>query len=428
MSMTSKANSPFTSHYDKHYNAYWVGLEPMIFHCHHYNLFLQNTIKDAGELFDVDTLLSQSAEYVVYHQWVNLFGPPGENKISVATLLEGFSLFGFGKLTLKDNSIEGGKIVSDYEHYSVGYTLKYPIPSMDKEGVSYFAKGFIAALFSYIYNQPLFSYKVTQTKCKSKGDDIIAFEVIRLSKPAQPAYNYYAGKGILGEPYEYTNPQNTTVDYIGIREALTQMVLVGDSETGLIDAFGVLLTRHYANYYCNISYGLLQEMYNQLGNKGIELVKNLLIEAGHVCAFHTFGSIMTSMEWEALIKPMLKTREDWVHGIIACVNALGWGTWIIRELVPYLFLTIEIFNDYESNHYLACKHYNYRVPIAYLAVGGTAGIMNLIYNADITSKPTLTEEFYQKAFKSEKRFVATQINCIFLGDKSAVIKAELQHA
>lgn len=216
------------------------------------------------------------------------------------------------------------------------------------------------------------------------------------------------------------------MDYLAIREALTQMVLAGDAETGLIDAFGVLLTRHYANYYCNISYGLLQEMYKQLGNKGIDLVKNLLIEAGHVCAFHTFGSIMTSMEWEALIKPMLKTREDWVHGIIACVNALGWGTWIIKELIPYKSITVEIFNDYESNHYLACKDYTYKVPITYLATGGIAGIMNLIYNADITTKPVLDNNFYNQSFKSGKRFIAKPIACRGLGDKSAIITATVQ--
>jgi hypothetical protein len=415
--MNKQNNHPFISDYDKGYHAYWVGNEPMIFHCHHYNLFLQNSIKDAGEFFDVDTLLEQVAEYVVYHQFVNLFGKNNEKNATPEILLDGFSLFGFGKLKIEQNNA-----VSQSEHYSVGYVSKYPIPSSDKEGVSYFAKGFIAAVFAYLNNAPLFSYHVKQTKCLSKGDDSLVFEVTKLPTPAEPLCNYYAGKGILSEPYSYHNHPDSPVDYLGIREALTQMVLVGNTETGLIDAFGVLLTRHYANYYCNISFGLLQNMYQQLGNQGIDLIKDLLVEAGHICAFNTMGGIMTSMEWEALIKPTLKSREDWIHGIIACINALGWGTYIVRELTPYKSITVEIFNDYESNHFLARKG-DFRTPISYLAVGIVAGIMNLLYNADITTKPTLNEEFYNKSFKSGKRFAGKQIACRVMGDKSAIITA-----
>lgn len=413
---------PFTSTYDKGFHAYWVGSEPMIFHCHHYNLFLQNSIKDAGEFFDADTLLAQSAEFVVYNQFVELFGKRNEKNASTETLLDSFSLFGFGKLNIDTINADGGKISSKNEHYSVGYISKYPVPSPDTEGVSYFAKGFIAALFAYLNQQPIFSYQVKQTKCLSKGNESIEFEATRLSTPAQPICNYYAGKGMLGQEYHYHNHKDSPVDYLGIREALTQMVLAGSSETGLIDAFGVLLTRHYANYYCNISLGLLQNMYKELGNQGIELVQDLLIEAGHICAFNTMGGIMTSMEWEALIKPTLKSREDWIHGIIACINALGWGTYIIRELIPYKSLTVEIFNDYEGNHCLVRKH-DFNTPISYLATGVVAGIMNLLYNADITQKPVLNEVFYNQAFKSGKRFIGRQTACRTMGSKSAVITA-----
>ncbi len=418
---------PFTSSYDKDYHAYWVGNEPMIFHCHHYNLFLQNSIKDAGEFFDVDTLLVQSAEFVVYHQFVELFGKNNEKNASLESLLDAFSLFGFGKLNINAISVDGGKVSTKNEHYSVGYISKHPVPSRDKEGVSYFAKGFIGALFAYLNKQPIFSYHVKQTKCLSKGHDSIEFEVVKLPAPAEPMCNYYAGKGVLGEGYTYHNHTDSPVDYLGIREALTQMVLVGNAETGLIDAFGVLLTRHYANYYCNISLGLMQNMYKELGNKGIELVKDLLIEAGHICAFNTMGGIMTSMEWEALIKPTLKSREDWIHGIIACINALGWGTYVIRELTPYKSLTVEIFNDYEGNHCLARKH-DFNTPISYLATGIAAGIMNLVYNADITTKPVLNEEFYNKTFKSGKRFIGKQLACRTMGAKSAIITASVENA
>ncbi len=70
------------------------------------------------------------------------------------------------------------------------------------------------------------------------------------------------------------------------------------------------------------------------GRQGVDVAAELFIEAGHACAFNTFGGIMTSAEWDALVLPMLKTREDWVFGMVGCVNALGWGTWKVLERHP----------------------------------------------------------------------------------------------
>jgi hypothetical protein len=54
----------FESTYDKQTHAYRVGDEPLIFHCHHYNLFLQNTIEDGGAFYNAEKLQVQAAEHV----------------------------------------------------------------------------------------------------------------------------------------------------------------------------------------------------------------------------------------------------------------------------------------------------------------------------------------------------------------------------
>ena len=58
----------------------------------------------------------------------------------------------------------------------------------------------------------------------------------------------------------------------------------------------------------------------------------LLVEAGYRCAFHTFGGIMSSAEWDAVIKPQCEDWKDWVHGMVATINALGWGVYRVAEL------------------------------------------------------------------------------------------------
>jgi hypothetical protein len=64
------------------------------------------------------------------------------------------------------------------------------------------------------------------------------------------------------------------------------------------------------------------------------------------------------------------------------------------------------------------------VPRCYLATGGTAGLMNLLYNADITQRPDLTPEFYEKTFKSLGFFVAREEECRTMGAPSCRIVAE----
>jgi hypothetical protein len=174
------------------------------------------------------------------------------------------------------------------------------------------------------------------------------------------------------------------------------MPLLGNDD-GLIPAFGVYLTRMYADYYNRISFAFEHEMVAAAGSESIAVSADLFIEAGHACAFNTMGGIMTSPEWDGMILPMLKTREDWLYGIVACTNALGWGVWKVLDVTPR-GATFRIYNDYESvgyrRMYGTADH-----GISYLATGGAAGLMNLIYLGDIHRKPDLTPEFYDRLFK-----------------------------
>lgn len=406
--------------YDKQTNAYRVGDEPLVFHCHHYNLFLQNTVEDAKDFVDVQKLLTQSAEYVVFNQFKNL---SAQGRLSVEDLTHIFSTFGFGKLSIQTMNEEGGLVTSPYDHYGLGYISKYELRADHQPSVSYFAQGFIAAMFAYCYDKPLFSYQVKQTECFSKGSGRAVYEVTLLSVPERPIFNYQCGKGVLGAIPNFENRKDTSIDYLGIREALTSMKLEGNAETGLIDAFGVLLTRHYANYYCNISFGLLHGLIDELGAEdGYAMAKDLLIEAGHVCGFNTMGGIMLSMEWNALIKPMIQTREDWMHGILACINALGWGTYIIEELVPNQSLKVRIYNDYEGNYCLLHKEKPIGKPISFMATGVMAALMNLLYHSDITQNPTLDEAFYNKTFKTHGKFTGKQTLCRSMGADYGLIE------
>ncbi len=198
-----------------------------------------------------------------------------------------------------------------------------------------------------------------------------------------------------------------TVDGSAVTAAVGTLPLVGNEE-GLIPAFGLYLTRHYAEYYNEISYAFLHEA-AKAGDA--DAARAALVEAGHICAFNTFGGIMLSQEWEAVVKPMIDSREDWVHGIVAVINALGWGVWRVESLTADEELKVTVANSYESTGYLAARGQSDVGPVCFLATGGTAGIMNLLYHGDITERPALTPEYYSKLFGGEGGFAAEEVAC-----------------
>ncbi len=404
-----------TGEFHKNRNAFVVQEEPLIFHCHHYNTFLQLSIEETKHYLDVYPILQDTAQEVAYAQFSKYFrdNPDASAVERKKVVSKAFSEFGFGIVCMDELSAQGGTVVLPTEHYSATWLLKYGLRTGYDCGAALFATGFVAGATEAVFDLPLGNLESRQIECPTKAHAqctiVVSPSINQRTLEASPAEGLYQTFGSL------VQPQDTGIRYEAIRDALTGLPIVG-GENGLIQAFGVTLTRHYANYYTQISYRLLKAMQDKFGADGVSIVEDLLVEAGHVCAFNTFGGIMQSAEWNALILPMIDSREDWAHGIVACVNALGWGQWEIKELVPYQKLVVEVKSGYEANAYLQSFGQS-EYPVSYLVTGGVAGIMNLIYNGDITQTPELNEAYYDQIFKSANKFSARQTKCRTMGDE-----------
>jgi|GEM_PF-231797 len=399
-------------HKDRH--SYTAIGEPLIFHCHHYNTYLQAVIEDTHEYLNVYPVLIRSAQEIVYSQFHVFFQDnPMAADLRKQTVQDFFRFCGFGMMDLSVATLSGGKVIVNSDHYAAGWKSKFGERSKDKHGVSFFTLGFIKGALEAIYDLPNGYFEGKQTQCIAQGASTSEFVIVKDEQNS--LYQPSPAEGAF-QSYQHTNHVDSKVDYLGIREALINMPLEGHEKTGLIDAFGVLLTRMYANYYCLISYRFLRLFEEKMGLHGTATACDLLTEAGHVCAFNTFGGIMQSAEWNGLIKPSLQSKEDWVHGIIAVVNALGWGFWELVELVPNEKLVVKIVSGYEANAYT--KNFGKSsYPISFLATGGTAGIMNLIYNTQLTEKQiTLDDAQYKQIYSSNNLFTSTQIQCRAMGD------------
>lgn len=407
--MSTKSTTPtvpFTL--DAPHRRVLVGGEPMIFHCHHYNTFLQRSIQDASYIESETTLVGAAAE-VAFAQLAKLFAGSDyethEARCAVAS--EIYRWAGFGTFDLTKIGPEGGTVRTENSHYASAWKLKF---GLSDAAVCKFASGWLAGALCAVYDQPLGSYSVEHHSCAAQREGIpCTFEVRR----GEPNYRLFASIGVGSlTDHEPVPVEPNNVDYEGIFTALTGMEIVGD-ECGAIPAFGVHLTRHYANYYNRISFEFLKDVRAMFGDDGIEVAQPLLVEAGHVCAFNTFGGIMTSAPWDALIKPTLKSKEDWVHGMCAAVNALGWGRWqctdVSRDGAEFI-----LHDDYESVGYIG-MHGQSDIPVSFLAQGGVVGLMNLVYEGDIESKPTLDEDFYLRLFRGQDPYKAECVESRAMG-------------
>ena len=384
--------------------------EPIIFHCNYYNIFLQRTIEDAEEYIPATEILTRGAVVATYSMFRKLFETHPEirepqERLQVASDI--YSQLGFGLLPLEHLSVGGGVVKTPITHYSFAWQQEW---GKREKPVDYFTCGYIQAALALAFYKPPGFYKVEQRRCLSLGDSENEFEAISVSNfasvPSSP------GLGVTIKDASGRSPIPTHVDEKGITTAIRGIPLEGNAD-GLIPAFGVYLTRHFANYYNYISYEAAKAITEATGEP--ELARDLFIEAGHWCAFYTYGGIMESEEWYGLIAPQCQTREDWISGIIAVGNAFGWGYWTVTELQPGKRMVVRVDGSYESNGYLG-MYGKSALPRSYLVTGGAAGLMNLLYFGDITEKPELNDAYYDKLFRSEGSFIGQQVKCQSMGD------------
>jgi hypothetical protein len=98
-------------------NAYIACNEPMIFHCHHYNTFLQATIEDTSAYLDVQPILKDSAQELAYAQLTEHFAVNNLDSIEErkAATEDWFVFCGFGKIALDNISEKGGSVIATAE-------------------------------------------------------------------------------------------------------------------------------------------------------------------------------------------------------------------------------------------------------------------------------------------------------------------------
>lgn len=392
--------------YDQTHHALVVGGEAMVFHCHHYLNYLQRSILDA-DYIDSRPFLVGSAADAAYCQLSQLC-----QGLSVAEakqmVQEAYKTFGYGLINLDELTPEGGVIQTYKSFYSKTWLIKFG-PST--KPVDYFSTGFLAAAFAVIYKLPLAQVQAQQNACMACGD---ACNIYTLRKGACN-FATYPPK----QPLRFSEVPKLPIDW-EFEEVVTNTFLsahetmVGNEE-GYIPAFGVFIARNLSDYINRVQFEFMRAMKAVGGDYGKQLASELLLEAGHACGFFTYGGIMTSPEWEAHVKPYLRTREDWIKGLASLINTMGWGYHTFVELSAERAL-FRNYNDFEDVSYL--RMYGHaEQPVHWANSGGFTGLMQLIYNTNLVNGEVInTEEGFRQMRRSKARYKTRMLKSIACGD------------
>ncbi len=392
--------------FDEKHNYMEIGGEAMVFHCHHYITNLQRTILDA-EYIDSKLFLIGSAADSLYNQLRNLCeGLSVEESKRMAQDI--YKTFGYGLLDLSEMDENGARLTASSSFFSKTWLEKFGESS---KPVDYYTSGFLAAAYAVIYKKELKDIFADQLECMACGATQNVFEV----KTGESNFATYPKKQatVFNETpkvkIDWEHADAITTAFLGAAPSL-----VG-SEDGIISAFGVYLVRNQSDYVNRLQFEFAREMTKVAGEYGVTLAGELLMEAGHACGFFTYGGIMTSPEWEAAVKPLLKSKEDWIKALAALVNAMGWGYHTAIELSEAKAV-FRNYNDFEDLSYVRMYGKN-DYPIHWANSGGFTGLMQLIYNTDIVNgEKVKTEEGFREMRRAKVGYKTKMTKGISCGD------------
>ncbi len=162
------------------------------------------------------------------------------------------------------------------------------------------------------------------------------------------------------------------IDRKKIIEQMSQIDLLPD-ENGIIEGYNVLINQLPTEFWNSFSERLTIKASEDM----LEAKEFLLYNAAHECGYHTGYGIITSDEWNAVVKPMIeKAPEDILFGAYAVFSAWGWADSEIVELVPGQKMVVRAYNYYESD--IVASGASKKMS-AYMIAGVSAAFMELAY-------------------------------------------------
>lgn len=387
---------------------------PACYHCHHFNLFLDQTVDDAlGDEAGAALRFraSREANGELLRAVARAQGAASRTE-RLALAHELLAAIGHGRLSL-DAQANGGTAAGDHLHYGFTWREKYGRLVRRKHPADAFAAGWAAAAAELGFELPPQSVEAVEERCIATRAPRCEFRLTPGEAPRELPVPVRAAESTLNVRPSFGGRDEDTIQTIcaGLREFTAG---VAGDERGLVQAFGVFVTATTTGYYNRICYDAV-DLLEKNAPQSVGALEALLRESGHVCAFNTFGGILLSPEWEGLVGPPSGDPYEIVVWCVGIARALGFGHWAIAEFEPGKHLVIRTPCTYESVYYLA-RHGTSTRPNEYLLQGAVLAIAQLAHRVDWKAKPRLTQELYDSLFhRGELPWAVEQTDCTALG-------------
>ena len=385
---------------------------PTVFHCHHFNLFWDQTIDDAlgPELGTV--IRTNAAREAFYDLLAGLAARMriGRSDDMIALAQAAFHMAGQGSLMFNADG-QGGEIIGEHLHYGVAWNEKYSRVRRTHPADAV-AAGFAAAAIELGYGAQRDSVRCREVEC-------ITLESSRCRFRAD-----IAEPGPLSGPMTRTQVAQAVGPTFGglYEDAIEPIVaqlrhmtagLVGD-DRGLIQAFGLFVSELPTTYYSRAGYDGLRHL-NRTAPGSVPVMHALLREAGHVCAFNTFGAIMSSPEWEALVGTPSGEHAQTIAGCLAIARALGMGHWCVTDFEAGRRLVLRTPSTYEASYFVS-REGRATTPQCFFFQGAAVGIMQLIERIRWGERPKFNQALYDSMFRNGLPWQCVETQCVAKGD------------
>lgn len=386
---------------------------PYVYHCHHYNLFHDQTVDDAlGE--DEGLRVRTTAAHNAFRDLLGaVFAKAGAitpaERISLAS--EVFAWMGQGKLSL-DVTAAGGRARSASLHYGFTWREKYGSRVKRVEPADAVAAGFAAAATELAFGLDANAISPVERRCVAAREPECELELTRAaSHPAPAPVDEAAVRRFVAPALRGVDEDRIAKITAGLVEFMRG---VRGDERGLVAAFNVFVTAHLAAYYNETVYETMHRVERDAPAR-VAAVEALMREAGQVCVFNTFGNVLLSPEWEGLVGPPTGVPGDVVSFTTAIARGLGFGHWYVASYEPHQRLVVRCTSNYEVPFYRSRYGLATR-PRSYFVQGAALAMMLLAEAVKWTERPQLTNDYYIELFRGRPRYRVEQTRCMARGD------------
>lgn len=398
---------------------------PVVYHCHHFNLWWDQTVDDIlGESLGAQ-VRTRAARDAFHH----LLRAVGERlgvttpaaRLALAEAL--FAWMGQGRLDLSELEGAGAEATArgSHLHYATSWRWKYTPQARRFFPADAVAAGCAAAARAWIRDQPAGEVRAQEIRCLARDGEPCEFD---LGPDPVPVAEIPATTLAVQESHAGPCREGLLEGRIqALSEGLEAVLATVEADAqGLIQAFNVFVSLHLPAYYNRTGFEAVHLTEARAPFKAAA-AEDLLREAGRVCAFNTFGSILLDAVFEGLLgAPLDNDPANIVAYSCAIARALGFGHWEIAEFVPGRLLRLRVPTDYESAFYL--QHYGPSdKPRNYFLQGGAQAMVLLAHEIDWASRPELTNSMYLRMFKQPGlRWKVEQTRCRTLGDEASELQ------